>query len=96
MVVLVILVVIESLKDNTVYYDETKAFEIKTPATKYLDLTITYRINKSGHSSVWALQVKNVLGSKNYEGYTYYYKTGTIENNGYTVILPILSYKIEF
>jgi len=86
----------ESIHDKTVYYDETKAFEIQTPATKYLDLTITYRINKARYSSVWALQVKNVLGSKNYDGYAYYYKTGTIENNGYAVILPILSYKIEF
>jgi hypothetical protein len=86
----------ESIQDKTVYYDETKAFEIQTPANKYLDLTVTYRINKARHSSVWALQVKNVLGSKNYEGYAYYYKTGTIENNGYVVILPVLSYKIEF
>ena len=65
----------ESIQDKTVYYDETKAFEIQTPATKYLDLTVTYRINKPGHSSVWALQIKNVLGSKNYEGYSYFYKT---------------------
>jgi hypothetical protein len=86
----------ESIQDKTIYYDETKAFEIQTPAARYLDLTLTYRINKAKHSSVWALQIKNVLGSKNYEGYAYYYKTGTIENNGYVVILPILSYKIEF
>jgi hypothetical protein len=86
----------ESIQYETVYYDETKAFEIQTPATKYLDLTLTYRINKPKHSRVWALQIKNVLGSKNYEGYAYYYKTGTIENKGYVVILPILSYKIEF
>ena len=86
----------ESIQDQTVYYDETKAFEIQTPATKYLDLTLTYRINKARHSTVWALQIKNVLGSKNYEGYAYYYKTGSIENKGYLVILPVLSYKIEF
>jgi hypothetical protein len=86
----------ESVQDKTVYYDETKAFEIQTPATKYLDLTLTYRINKSGHSSVWALQIKNVLGARNYEGYSYYYKTQTIENKGYVVMLPFLSYKIEF
>ena len=86
----------ESIQDKTVYYDETKAFETKTPPAKYLDLTVTYRINKSGHSSVWALQVKNVLGSKNYDGYSYFYKSRTVENRGYAVILPILSYKIEF
>ncbi len=86
----------ESIQNKTVYYDETKAFEIQTPATKYLDLTLTYRINKPGHSSVWALQIKNVLGAINYDGFAYYYKTGMIENRGYVVILPVLSYKIEF
>jgi len=86
----------ESIQDKTVYYDETKAFEIQTPATKYLDLTMTYRINKPGHSSVWALQIKNVLGSRNYDGYSFNYKTQNIENPGYVVILPVLSYKIEF
>jgi hypothetical protein len=86
----------ESMKDKCVYYDETKAFENQTPPTRYLDLTLTYRINKAGHSSVWALQVKNVLGSKNYEGYSYSYKTQTIENKGYAIIIPVLSYKIEF
>ncbi len=86
----------ESIKDKTVYYDDTKAFDMQTPATKYLDITVTYRINKKRYSSVWALQIKNVLGAKNYEGYAYYYKTGTIENKDYAVILPVLSYKIEF
>ncbi len=86
----------ESLRDKTVYYDETKAFEMQTSSVKYLDLTFTYRINKQRHSSVWAFQIKNALGAKNYEGFAYYYKTGTIENNGYSIILPVLSYKIEF
>lgn len=86
----------ESLQDKTVYYDEAKAFQGQTPAAKYLDLTLTYRINKPGHSSVLALQVKNVFGSKNYDGYSYFYKSHTVENRGYAVVLPILSYKIEF
>jgi hypothetical protein len=86
----------KSLQNKTVYYDETKAFENQIPATKYLDFTVTYRINKPGHSSVWALQVKNALGARNYDGFAYQYKTGTIENIGYVVILPVLSYKIEF
>jgi hypothetical protein len=85
-----------SIQEKTVYYDETNAFKIQNPAARYLDLTLTYRKNKPKHSSVWALQVKNVLGSRNYEGYSYNYKTQTIDNTGYVVILPVLSYKMEF
>jgi hypothetical protein len=86
----------KSQQQKTIIYDDTKAFSEQMPATKFFDLTITYRINKLRHSSVWALQVKNALGSPMFEGYSYYYKTGTIENKGVVIVLPILSYKIEF
>gem|GEM_PF-4202218 len=29
-----------------------------------MDLSLTYRINRADHSSVWALQVKNLLFEK--------------------------------
>jgi hypothetical protein len=86
----------ESLHAKTVIYDKTKAFQNQMPSTYNLDLTITYRTNKRKHSSIWALQIKNVLGSPMYGGYSYYLKTAKIENTKVVVILPILSYKIEF
>jgi hypothetical protein len=85
-----------SLKKD-VYYDDTRAFSVQMSSTKYLDLTISYRINKPGHSSVWALQVKNVLATPmSNSNYTYNYKTGKITNEDDVIVLPILSYKIEF
>jgi hypothetical protein len=86
----------ESLKAKTVIYDESNAFQNQMPATYNLDITITYRTNKKRHSSVWALQIKNALGSPMYSGYDYNYKTAKIENSKVVVILPVLSYKIEF
>lgn len=86
----------ESIQSKTIIYDESKSFQNQMPATYNLDLTITYRTNKKRHSSIWALQIKNALGSPMYSGYDYYYKTGKIENSKVIVILPILSYKIEF
>ena len=86
----------KSIQEKAIFYDDTKAFTSQSPATKYVDLTITYRNNKQGHSSVWALQVKNVLGSPMYDGYSYNIQTGKISNDKIVVILPVLSYKIEF
>ncbi|MBP1673197.1 MAG: TonB-dependent receptor [Bacteroidetes bacterium] len=86
----------QSIIFKTVIYDESKAYQEQIPSSQYLDITLTYRINKQKHSSVWAIQIKNALGEKNYDGYSYYYKTGTVENKGYSVILPVISYKIEF
>lgn len=56
-----------------------------------------YRCNFTNSStSVWALQVKNVLGSPNSEGYEYNYKTKSIKKSQWSSVIPVLSYKIEF
>jgi len=86
----------ESLERKTVIYDETMAFENQLPPTFYLDLSLSYRINKKSHSSIWTFQLKNALGSPSYDGYSYNYKTNQIQREKYTVVLPVLSYKIEF
>jgi len=85
-----------SLEEKTVIYDEYRAFEEQLPASYNLDISITYRINKQNHSSSWALLLKNALGSPMYEGYDYNYKTKNIERSETVIILPTLSYKIEF
>ncbi|MBN1416597.1 MAG: TonB-dependent receptor [Bacteroidales bacterium] len=86
----------QSLQEHMVLYDETKAFKNQDPATYYLDLAVSYRINKKRHSSVWSFQVKNALGSPLYEGEYYNYRTKSIENSKTVVIVPYLSYRIDF
>ncbi len=78
-----------------VVYDETNAFADQLPPIQHLDVTITYRKNKLNYSSIWALQIKNLLGEP-YGGYIYNYKTKKVEFNNTVIVLPILSYKIEF
>ncbi len=86
----------ESLKQKSVIYDESKAFEKQLPAIYNLDLSFSYRINKMKHSSVWSLQIKNALGSPMLSGYFYNYKTREIQNEEIVIIVPNISYKIEF
>lgn len=86
----------ESLLTQTISFDENDAFSKQLAPTSNLDITVIYRINKKKHSSVWALQVKNILGSPINEGFSYYYKTNTIEADETVIILPTISYKIEF
>ena len=86
----------KSLQYRNIFYDETRAFE-KQEATVYnTDISITYRVNKKRYSGVWALQVKNALGIPVSEGYWYSYRTNTIKKSEYTVVVPVLSYKVEF
>jgi hypothetical protein len=86
----------KSLQNKVVIYDESKAFENQLPATKYLDFTVTYRINKVHHSSIWALQIKNMLGTATQDDAVYNSKSHTIVISKSVDIIPILSYKIEF
>lgn len=86
----------KSMRERLIYYDESKAFENQMDSRYCLDLTVTYRMNKKHHSSVWALQLKNALGSKDDYGDIYNLKTNKIEKIEAVVILPVLSYKIEF
>lgn len=86
----------ESIQDKLVIYDESNAFDKQLPAMYYLDLSISYRINKTKYSSVWAFQIKNALGSPMLEGYAYNYKTNDIQRIESVIVVPMISYKIEF
>jgi hypothetical protein len=77
-------------------YDNTRPFEDQKPTVYHLNASITYRINKKNHSSIWALQVLNLLGAEENYGYNYNYRTNTIEKDAVVVVVPSISYKIEF
>jgi hypothetical protein len=86
----------ESLAAKREIYDESKPFTQQDPATYYLDFTFSYRINRSRYSSVWSFQVKNALGSPIQEGYYYNTKTKKMVNSKTSVIVPFISYRIDF
>ena len=86
----------ESIQQKEVVYDYSKLNEKRNPATNMVDLTVTYRMNKAKHSSIWALQVKNVLGTKDYYGAYYNYKSNKVIEDFEVIMVPSLSYKIEF
>jgi hypothetical protein len=86
----------KSFQAKSIIYDESKAFQNQLSSRYNLDLTLTYRINKKKHSSVWAFQLKNALGTPDDYGTFFNRKTNKIEESKATVILPLLSYKIEF
>jgi hypothetical protein len=86
----------QSMEMKEVVYDYSKAFSKKSPFTYYLDLSTSYRVNKMNYSYIWTLQVKNILGCPLYEGEFYNYRTNNIETSKTVVIVPVISYKIEF
>lgn len=76
--------------------DYSNAFKHQGPGNYFLHFTISYRSNKAKYSSVWSLQVLNVLGSSEYYGQYYDKKTNSIKAGEEAIIFPNLSYKIQF
>lgn len=76
--------------------NENEAFTESEPFVYNFDLTISYRKNRPRFSSVWSLQMKNMFGSPDYDGYEYNYQTNAMVESTSAIAIPNLSYKIEF
>ncbi len=79
-----------------VVYHYSQLYEDKEPDKFHVHATINYRINKKRHSSVWSLQLANLLLAKENYGLFYNYKTKQVERWEFAVPVPNFSYKIEF
>jgi hypothetical protein len=86
----------KSMERELVFFDEAQAFKNQLPSTIYADLSVTYRVNRSRHSSIWAIQIKNMLGESTAEGYNYNYKTQSVTLDKSVVVIPSISYTVEF
>lgn len=86
----------KSHNEREVYYDETRAFSRHEPTVIYADVTIEYRKNRQNISSVWSLQLINVTGYQEFYGYRYNLEENSIDEERTSIIIPNLSYKIEF
>ncbi|MCK9618851.1 MAG: TonB-dependent receptor [Lentimicrobiaceae bacterium] len=85
-----------SLEEKDVVYDEYHAFLNRKPDVLYVSTTISYRINKAHHASIWSLQLLNATGTKEFNGYRYNYIANAVEKEQEAIIVPNISYKIEF
>ena len=79
-----------------IYYDWSNPYVGQNPADFFLDITLLYRKNKEKYSSIWAIQIKNATGTPSNYLYQYNLKENKIENTSQVIIVPNISYKIEF
>ncbi len=79
-----------------VIYDESRAFEKRQPFTYRCDLSVTYTINKARCSNKFALQLLNVFYSPVSFQDRYNKTTQKAETIDGRMLLPSVSWKIEF
>lgn len=76
--------------------DESNAFSERGPDRYLLHLSASYRLNRRSFSSVWSINVLNALGDQDYYGHIFNLKHHRIEPDKSRIVIPNLSYKIEF
>lgn len=88
-----------SEQQRDVVYGETDgniAFSQSHAALPVISFTLSYRKNKAKYSSVWSLQLLNATGSEEYANDFYNLKTNTVDTKYDGLVIPNISYKIEF
>lgn len=86
----------KSLDEGSIVYDYNHAYSEKLTAAPVLSVSASYRINKRNHSSAWSFQLINALGYKEFQEYYYDEPSKSVQKKYDTLIIPNISYKIEF
>lgn len=87
---------IQTQLQKQVVYDETRAYTQSSDPVLTAHFSISYKRNKLKSSREIALKILNLTGVSDFYGYKYNYRTGGIEPDEAVVVLPNLSYKIQF
>jgi hypothetical protein len=79
-----------------VVYDESDAFSVQSPPLFNVHFTAIYKINKRKRSSEIALKILNLTRQPDFRGHLYNRLNNTVDEELPALMIPNLSYKIEF
>lgn len=85
-----------SILSEEVVYDTSRAYEEQYNAAFVSSFTISYKMNKKNLAHEFAIKIINANGYKEPDGHNYNYLKREVESYESAVIVPNISYKIEF
>jgi hypothetical protein len=85
-----------SQQAEEVVYHETRAFSEQYPPAFVCHFTVAWKINRKDRAHEFALKVINATLTKEYSGHIYNFKTARPEPDGEVLMIPNVSYKVEF
>lgn len=88
-----------SLAAKDVIYEETqenRAYEKRFDDQPIVSFTLSYRRNKPTHASIWSLQIVNALKTEEFDRHYYNLNTGNLDAEYKGIMVPEISYKIQF
>lgn len=81
---------------RNIVYDETRPFSMQAQPSLNVHFTASYKLNKPKSSREIAIKILNLTGQPDSYGYKYNQANKTVEKDQVSIIIPNLSYKIEF
>lgn len=85
-----------SQAEQDAVYDTSKAYEKQLSPAFISNFTVSYKMNKKNLAHEFAIKMINATGYKEYEGHIYNYRKKEVEMSRSAVVMPNISYKIEF
>jgi hypothetical protein len=85
-----------SIAAKDIVYDYSRAYDPQLPMEFISHFTVGYKINRKRTAHEITLKMFNVTGNKEFEGYFYNYRINKPEKFMGAVVIPNISYKIDF
>lgn len=85
-----------SQAEQDAVYDTSKAYEKQLSPAFISNFTVSYKMNKKNLAHEFAIKMINATGYKEYEGHICNYRKKEVEMSRSAVVMPNISYKIEF
>ena len=82
--------------EQNAVFDSSRAYEKQFSPAFTSSFTVSYKLNKRKLSHEFALKIINATGYKEYADHIYNYKKNRVEEYRSAVVMPGISYKIEF
>jgi len=77
-------------------FDETNAYSKQTASSLNIHFTASYKVNKKKSSRELALKIVNLTGQPDFYGFKYNFINNRVDKDLASVVIPNLSFKIEF
>lgn len=81
---------------NDIVFNENNAYSLQFPASLTIHSTISYTMNRKKSTHEVALKIINATNFKEYLGFRYNLKTGQSDLYREAIMIPNLSYRIDF
>ena len=86
----------QSKAENRTIQDISRAYEVRYPDYRRMDLQLWYRRNHRKYTSEWRLDIQNVSNRENVLFTRFNNTTKQIEEETHLGIIPVLSYRFQF